>query len=983
MGKHNSYSLWFTASCYKKFLATFICRSHNEISGRKGHLVSAQSNYFCDKDWFLLNSTSKKCYGIFKAPDYLSFQIADTICYSMNSSVLRLNTVYSIPKDGEYTYIMIHDLKMELKYIYHMEIPKYLNDSLLASTVVGMAVKRNSQSQLLRMMKIFFMDYTLPVRINKLCGIVQYSAFYSMLMTDVDSMNTMHGWGAKYKRCNDVIHADILICEKQSQLSSFSMCGAQYYHCNDGTCVLTIYKCDFLVDCVDGDDEHGCPTNIIKNDEFVLINDTLYLPCQIYPVHSICEYLNTSVILKPLKIHAVCDGIDVESSVLMEGESCLKRAIKHINKTELIMAVYTVNKDMPGTNINLDTIAANLALSNFTLWNEQKYGVFQTETNVTIPFFDNFKISCQESFKTFSDMCQIKAHDKQCAFLDRSLLCGDVACPGMFKCERYYCLYMSLVCDGQIDCLYGEDEQYCSNTSCPGLLRCRGEIRCLSSEQICDGNVDCVSSFDDEIICNQCPSNCQCNGYIMQCVVSNSLGDLQHLQSLYAKGVVLKGTQQIVSLDLLSTLSILYIDISFCDVESIVFPYNSYAIDQFLLFADFSNNRLNDTKFVTAAALKKLVVLDLGYNAFNIISNKYFRLSFLLLLDLTSNPVHIIMINSNKYMYSLKLLNLRYVKFTMDLLVIPKEDAVLEVKVSDYNLCCLLSQQLRCTYEGRRNKCYGLIDSSPTAIVFCCLLVAAVTLTTISTLKILWERNNRSGKKHYNIVKLNHIVSESISTLSLICISGIGMKDINLLGWKRSTACYLINTMFSISLGTTMTFKVISMFVVGLKIIYPFGHRLLRVKKMAFLTSLIWVSVHTLYGAYTIVVQLQNKFVLLDKYCSIGDCDFKVKGKPILIFVCSVNLSAMLAFLMLIYCVTVTLQKKNESHIMKRRTNVLKVVFFLSIQLLAQVSFTINLCVIILMKIVINSGGVNYCFAVLSHVLAICILLGGILNMIM
>ena len=135
-------------------------------------------------------------------------------------------------------------------------------------------------------------------------------------------------------------------------------------------------------------------------------------------------------------------------------------------------------------------------------------------------------------------MCHINLHNEQCAFQQRSQLCKHIACPGMFKCREYYCLLMSSVCDGQIDCLNGDDEEYCSNTSCPGLLKCRGEIRYLSAEQICDGYVDCVSSFDDEITCkSSCPSSCLCHGYNIQWSGLGFIGNKTDLRQLYFKGV--------------------------------------------------------------------------------------------------------------------------------------------------------------------------------------------------------------------------------------------------------------------------------------------------------------------------------------------------------------------------------------------------------------------------------------------------------------
>ena len=97
-------------------------------------------------------------------------------------------------------------------------------------------------------------------------------------------------------------------------------------------------------------------------------------------------------------------------------------------------------------------------------------------------------------------------------------VCEDILCPGMFKCRYYYCIQISLVCDGQKDCMYGDDEKGCTDLVCPGFLKCRGEMRCVGNDEFCDGHLDCLYSFDDELFCNQSyPENCQCEGYMFSC----------------------------------------------------------------------------------------------------------------------------------------------------------------------------------------------------------------------------------------------------------------------------------------------------------------------------------------------------------------------------------------------------------------------------------------------------------------------------------
>ena len=46
-------------------------------------------------------------------------------------------------------------------------------------------------------------------------------------------------------------------------------------------------------------------------------------------------------------------------------------------------------------------------------------------------------------------------------------MCADWRCPNMFKCPDSYCIHFKRVCDGNLDCQNGEDEEQCENYYCP------------------------------------------------------------------------------------------------------------------------------------------------------------------------------------------------------------------------------------------------------------------------------------------------------------------------------------------------------------------------------------------------------------------------------------------------------------------------------------------------------------------------------------
>ena len=111
----------------------------------------------------------------------------------------------------------------------------------------------------------------------------------------------------------------------------------------------------------------------------------------------------------------------------------------------------------------------------------------------------------------------VNLDDTRCYSNHAGLICGPLACPGMFKCHTSYCIPLSSMCDKKYDCKRGEDEQSCSKLKCPGFLKCRGEERCVGIKEICDLHVHCRYSMDDELNCDICLDGCSCNGYVISC----------------------------------------------------------------------------------------------------------------------------------------------------------------------------------------------------------------------------------------------------------------------------------------------------------------------------------------------------------------------------------------------------------------------------------------------------------------------------------
>ena len=612
-------------------------------------------------------------------------------------------------------------------------------------------------------------------------------------------------WIATFCR-NYTSPTDVFICEKPRMVNTM-MCNADYYQCEDATCILELYVCDSVNDCLNGEDETKCDTHVLKQAVFSFENSHLYLPCSLY--YNCNDTLESKV--PPVKLHDICDGLLSNVIKLDEDEVCIKRRVEHIHLSQLITNSRWTNK--------------RDAKYSDDLYEVQKLRIMQQNENIAAmmrkanqlfnqnaKYIKEFEIPCSKSnhYTQFSDICEIRASGHECALPGRHSICSYMICPGMFRCISLYCIHMSLVCDGQNDCIYGEDEASCTNPSCPGFLKCRGESRCISPDQICDGKVDCILAFDDEITCNYCPTFCRCDGYLLYCTADNITDVVTITRGPYSKGVILNGEQKIISIDMFSSLSLIFIDVAHCLIRQIHFTLRTHTFHQHIIFGNFSVNLLNDIAFFRAELLRKLVVVDISENLISVLSSNNLQLKYLSVIYAKHNPLLFIQID--KGMDFLELINLQNVEFRWRM-ICKINNFKLKIVVTDSILCCLCPNAINCIYDGGISKCYGIMKNMASSIAFIALsILAAATVLSVSIKILKMVFMNFKIRKYYNICILNHVVSSTCTTTCLICLSIIGFIDIHLISWRTSTGCHIINGFISVSVGTTMAFKAFSVY---------------------------------------------------------------------------------------------------------------------------------------------------------------------------
>ena len=956
------YMKWYAVPCQQKIISTYICHPTHKYTRQPGHFQKL--HLFCEPGWFQLKN---KCYRVNNLPEIVNFNAAEQHCAFKNSSLLTLQEKNRLDAEKERDQVKI---QVWSKHIYGTKYIQYMPHG---RTIINILNRMNikNKDELLRIFQSLAhktdVTFRILVRFNERCAVAEYSA------------RTISGflrWTAEF--CKKYILADMFICEKPSLVHIPILCKTGYYQCGDKTCILALYVCDSIKDCFNGDDETECQPIVLQAGSFSFHNSSIYLPCLIY--HN-CSFIAGSLV-PPIKLHTLCDGLKSDLMILNEDDLCIRRRVEHINLQQMIVKSNWKRDISPSFTdefYNLIAIAEKDKLDIEVVKNTTN-----KLTNQSVIYSDEYNIGCQnsDSVTRFSDLCKIKSHGNQCAISVRQYICRYIACPGMFRCVAYYyCLHMTSVCDGQKDCPFGEDEESCSRGSCPGLLKCHGEVRCVSPEQRCDGYVDCILSFDDEIACNNYPpTHCKTDDYLLYCSVNNTLDTVPNIDKLHSKGVILKGTQRNLSLNIFFTLSIVFVDVSNCGIAQVTFAPHSHLAHQKILFSNFSANEIYETTFLRAQLLTKLIVVDISRNYISMLTMKNVQLLHLIVIYAKDNPLIVISLSTN--MVSLRYMNLEHVHYRWDMTATVISH-LQYMSVTDPYICCLFPRVIRCITHARGDKqCYGLMNDTPASIVFFLLNSVAFTLSLFILLRTSHQLYLKINfKKYFNITKLNRLVATVLSTFSFALVSIFGMVEVNVLKWRQSTECNLINAIMSLSCGANLAFHTFSLLIVAIKIIFPFTHQCQWLKKTYAVCFLIWLCSFVSYSISTTVGRNQLVF---DKFCSIGECHNRGMTKRLMYsFICGIDLLLIVALFIIFTLTASILNQQNKVSILHRQIYVSKIIFNLVRQIIPQVSFALCLYSIALVQIISNSIKDNYCYAVFSYILPIVTILDIILCIIM
>ena len=873
---------WLAIHCDTQYEASYVCQNIEPHLQTTTTSMRKVGNRTCDADWFMING-SGKCFFVSRPDMALSYYEAQRMCSKHNASLFRVQVAprnypsrtARVLKRGIIMGIGLgRSVPIDLQNILPDSLPNILFGKRLSPDTAQNYLPYMI-AELLKVRSVGFKRDMFYAATNNSCSVVDTSLASHMMMRHSTSAETK-GWGVKCRSCSERLNITGVICEKESK-PYIEDCLNNQFKCNDGTCILLLYNCDFQEDCFDGSDEKNCPRN--RSDRS---HQTLKLP-----------YLQASAeTITIIHVHTICDGIYSNLSFIDEQSSCFDYKMKRID--------FAKYRDTPFKSTYVE-----LEYGHFTnlYFEEKRLCLKYNNSHVEIKEVNSTSqpehILAQsrnvDHCSQINQLCRVGFNTTLCGHVKYSSVCRNILCPGMFKCPKYYCIHMSHVCDGQYDCKEGDDETFCPLTSCPGLLKCRGENRCVSNEEICDNTVNCLYSMDDEMDCDQCPATCTCDGYSVECHLENLLNETSPIPIKYIKGLILKGFQHILHLHTINIHGLIYINASFCQISKIIFLHETNTWS-FILIADFRYNELTAIHFLKANKFSKLFFLDLSFNRLNTIKYETsFLLPKLYILSVQGNPLNSIVMSTSHITSMLHYIDMRSISNYMQIYTLLSIDLhnKLNVIVSDLMMCCIFNENVKCTSNSKTKICITLINNYSTKMIFYSLSIMTIFMSLVTMMRFTvvnkpFSRNKNRGvannkNKYYFLIVFNYLIAAMLIALYCLGLVLADVVQVNVLFWTVGPVCLFLKLILYNSILLIILFKAALVSFLSLQIIYPFKHQCGFLKWTGPTSLIVWLIVSASFSLSYFEQSRQQ-----DSLCSIGKCE--TKDNLLLIIVCIMNI---------------------------------------------------------------------------------------------
>ena len=406
--------------------------------------------------------------------------------------------------------------------------------------------------------------------------------------------------------------------------------------------------------------------------------------------------------------------------------------------------------------------------------------------------------------------CRNGAHLSDCTYIN---------CTNSYKCPQSYCIPLHRVCNGNPDCIHGEDEEMCDNYICKGLLRCKGSRICVHPAQICDGKSHCLQG-DDEKFCDwkSCAVNCTCVGYSTICT---GLVDetLPPMQSDYMKHMSVRRSYlpNPIFHNICYQKGLIYLNLSGNYIRDICSSLcRDCEIYKSIFLLDLSHNVIRTFKSSCVSKLTNLKIILLAYNSFQLIdgdaffslSVEYFDMKHIKIREIKAKTLH--GISTGIVDFSDSVLHLIDGHAQNVLSYIPK------LIFNDPRFCCLLPHTRIC------QNLLHVLDSCPNIfphrlmgyiiILIGCFSVLTNAVGLILNAKFIKVSLHTETVSYLMIV--NIVLGTYLPLIGSVAIYYDQRIVFYHVGWTQSSLCSFMEVLSSTSLMISLCLNGLSMFVI-------------------------------------------------------------------------------------------------------------------------------------------------------------------------
>ena len=406
---------WITIPCDKKLKVSYFCQ-YSSLPSDSRVATRTVINRTCSDNWFLLKG-SETCALIFANDNSkISYHDSQYMCSLHNASLFNVNALDRNDTNGIPTLLKSHLLGRLMENVYMQRTVQDMSALNIQNMLFGRRLLLTSPQSMLPSILLISIDkarnendesMSFFARFNNTCSLVEYSKISLSYTSD-----ERDAWGVKCRPCSKRINVSGIICVKPSEIKVI-ICQQLHFQCRDKTCILQIYTCDHVADCLDNSDEDMCVYNVSDKltDQFVT------MPC------SSSSECGSSTKSKK-RVHEICDGLYSNDTFLREEDVCV--TYNH----NIIVPITTEHK----TKSSKFTISNKKLLMLFL--HERMYtcgkqsNMFSGQTNYSHANDIILQGGLSKTNSKINDYCGFNVN-KPLSSPKSLLICHVVLCPGM------------------------------------------------------------------------------------------------------------------------------------------------------------------------------------------------------------------------------------------------------------------------------------------------------------------------------------------------------------------------------------------------------------------------------------------------------------------------------------------------------------------------------------------------------------------------